>query len=136
MPTIEKKTNFFRKNINYIFVAFWLLMSISMFFLSEDKNNFNQIISGLYLVISAGYVFLAFKYRDFNEEFIFWNSDQLIIGRLHQKPLIYELSNVHQILVNKEHLTVKAPKATGIMLNLKGFDEADIEKLKASFSRQ
>ncbi len=136
MLTIEKKTHFFRKNLNFIFAAFWSLMAIAMFFLSEDKNHFRYLIPALYLVISAGYIFLAFKYRGYNKEYISWNSAQLIIGRLHQKPLIYELSNLHQILISKEHLTIKAPKAAGIMLDLKGFEEADINILKAAFSPQ
>lgn len=81
-------------------------------------------------------MFLAFKFRGFNKEYISWNSDQLIIVRLHQKPLVYQLSSVQKILISHEHLTIKAPKATGIMLELKGFDKADIKKLKTAFSLQ
>lgn len=132
MRRIEKKVNFFKRNLNYIFAVLWLSMGLANYFLTDGKATI--LISSLYLVSGFLYAWLAYKQKDRNTEYIAWDEEKVIVARLHQKPKAYYFSpevNIHLSIYN---LIIKAPRATGDMVELKGFTEEDLDLLREKFA--
>jgi hypothetical protein len=103
-----------------------------MFLIAEDGK---YIAPSLYLIGGVLYLFAGFKiYKNRNSEFVSWNDEKLVVAQLFNKPVTYPLDEHHHITISGKHLIVKAPKAKGVMLDLKGFAEEDIKKLQARFA--
>lgn len=132
MTRIEKNISFYKKNMYLLMAGFWVVIAIIMFFLSEEGK---YIAPGLYLIGGILYGYLAYKaYKTGVSEFLSWNNEELVVAQVFSKPQTYPFDEYHQITVSDKHLIVKAPKAKGIMLDLKGFAEEDIKKLRSRFS--
>ncbi len=132
MTRIEKKIGFYKKNIQILFGIFWLCIALFMFLIAEEGK---YIAPSLYLVGGILYIFAGFNiYKKRNSEYVAWNVEELIVAQLFSKPMTYPVDEHHSITVSEKHLTVKAPKAKGVMLDLKGFAAADIKKLQARFA--
>lgn len=115
----------------FLFGIFWLCIALFMFLIAEDAK---YIAPSLYLTGGILYFFAGFKiYKKRNSEFVAWTDEELVIAQLFAKPVTYPLDEHHHITISSKHLIVKAPRAKGIMLDLKGFAEADIKKLQAHF---
>lgn len=132
MERIEKKVNFFKRNLNYIFAFFWLSMGLA-FYLNSDSGRY--LISSLYLISGLLYAFLAYKQRGRNTEFIAWDEEKLIIARLHQKPKTYYFSPEVNIHLSNYNLIIKAPRATGDMVELEGYSEEDLDLIRRKFAK-
>jgi len=132
MKRIEKKVNFFKRNLNYIFAVLWLSMGLANYFLTDGKATI--LISSLYLVSGFLYVWLAYKQKDRNTEYIAWDEEKLIVARLHQKPKAYYFSPEVNIHLSNYNLIIKAPRAIGDMVELKGFTEEDLDLLREKFA--
>ncbi len=132
MQKIEKNINFFKKNLNYIFAVFWILMGLA-FYLTSDRGKY--LIPVLYMISGFLYAFLAYKQRGRNTEYVAWDDEKIIVGRLHQKPKTYNFGPELNIHLSNYHLIIKAPKATGDMVQLKGFSEEDLDLLRDKFAK-
>ena len=131
MKRIEKKVNFFKRNLNYIFAFFWLSMGFA-FYLNSDSGRY--LVSTLYGISGILYAWLAYKQKDRNTEYIAWDEEKLIVARLHQKPKAYYFSPEVNIHLSNYNLIIKAPRATGDMVELKGFTEEDLDLLREKFA--
>ena len=132
MQKIIKKTSFFKKYLYYIFAAFWLIFGAYYYFLSEGKGA--VFISVLYLIAGLLHALVAFKQGGKNAEYIAWDEEKLIIARLHQKPKTYYFTSEVNIHLSNYNLIIKAPRATGDMVELKGFTEEDLDLLREKFA--
>jgi hypothetical protein len=131
MKRIDKKVNFFKRNLNYIFAFFWLSMGFA-FYLNSDLGRY--LVSTLYGISGILYAWLAYKQKDRNTEYIAWDEEKLIVARLHQKPKAYYFSPEVNIHLSNYNLIIKAPRATGDMVELKGFTEEDLDLLREKFA--
>jgi hypothetical protein len=131
MQKIIKKTSFFKRNLNYFFAFFWLSMGFA-FYLNSDSGRY--LVSTLYGISGILYAWLAYKQKDRNTEYIAWDEEKLIVARLHQKPKAYYFSPEVNIHLSNYNLIIKAPRATGDMVELKGFTEEDLDLLREKFA--
>jgi hypothetical protein len=131
MKRIDKKVNFFKRNLNYIFAFFWLSMGFA-FYLNSDLGRY--LVSTLYGISGILYAWLAYKQKDRNTEYIAWDEEKLIVARLHQKPKTYYFSPEVNIHLSNYNLIIKAPRAAGYMVELKGFTEKDLDLLREKFA--
>ncbi len=131
MQRIEKKVNFFKRNLNYIFSVSWLLMGLA-FYLNSDSGRY--LVSSLYGISGILYAFLAYKQRGRNTEYLAWDDEKLVVARLHQKPKTYHFTPEINIHLSNYNLIIKAPRATGDMIELKGFNEEDLDLLREKFA--
>ncbi|MBO2545738.1 hypothetical protein J0871_15050 [Salegentibacter sp. BDJ18] len=134
MQKIVKHTSFFKKNLYFILAVFWLLLGLANYIFVEGSVAI--LISCLYLVSGLLYAWLAFKQKDRNTEYIAWDDEKLVVARLHQKPKTYKFGPELNIDVSNYHLIIKAPKAKGDIVELKGFLEEDIDLLREKFGKQ
>jgi len=132
MERVEKKVNFFKRNLNYVFAVLWLSTGLANYFLTDGKATI--LISSLYLVSGCLYAWLAYKQKDRNTEYIAWDEEKLIVAKLHQKPKSYYFSPDINIHLSNYNLIIKAPRATGDMVELKGFTEEDMDLLQEKFA--
>lgn len=132
MQKIIKKTSFFKKYLYYIFATFWLIFGAYYYFLSEGKGA--VFISVLYLIAGLLHALVAFKQGGKNAEYIAWDEEKVIVARLHQKPKAYYFSSEVNIHLSNYNLIIKAPRATGDMVELKGFTEEDLDLLREKFA--
>ncbi|MBZ9632564.1 hypothetical protein LB465_17425 [Salegentibacter sp. LM13S] len=133
MQKIEKKVNFFKRNLNYIFAVLWISMGLANYFFTDGRVAI--LISSLYLISGLLYAWLAYKQKDRNTEYIAWDDEKLIVARLHQQPKAYNFAPEVNIHLASNNLIIKAPKATGDMVELKGFSEEDLELLRDKFAK-
>lgn len=138
MTRINKKLSFFRRYYNLIFGILWLLMGLfymlSRYF-SEDNsvwNNFTLVI--FYIVLGLLYFFRSYWESRQNGEFIEWNDEFLIYKPIGQKIQVYKINELSGLTVSNNDLIIKAPGAQGTMVELKGYCEEDIAKLRSQFS--
>ncbi|OEY72636.1 hypothetical protein [Salegentibacter salarius] len=125
MPQISKKVSFFRRNYFYITGGFWLGMGIALILVGgNDFIAYPYTIVGL---IGAGYGY--FK-NDLPLEFIRWDNEKIEISEWQQSTRSYNWRNIDGINVSATNLTIKSGPAGGTMVELKGYSEVDIEKLK------
>lgn len=134
MFRIEKKSSFFIRNQFHLFAGLWLLFSLGMLLTGKDATNY--IIAGGYFIIAACYVYLAWAKNDLNEAYIAWDEEQLVISRFAQKPKTYVFAPELNIYLSGNHLIIKAPKAMGDMVELKGFKEEDLALLREKFGKK
>lgn len=131
MPQISKKVSFFRRYYFYLMGGFWLCMGIALILIgSNDFIAYPYTIFGL---IGAGYGY--FK-KDLPLEFIRWDNDKIEISEWQQEKRAYNWGNIDGINVSPTNLTIKSGPAGGTMVELKGYTEADIEKLKNELTPQ
>jgi hypothetical protein len=91
-------------------------------------------VSTLYGISGILYAWLAYKQKDRNTEYIAWDEEKLIVARLHQKPKTYYFSPEVNIHLSNYNLIIKAPRAAGYMVELKGFTEKDLDLLREKFA--
>ncbi|PRX41945.1 hypothetical protein [Salegentibacter salegens] len=103
------------------------------FYLTADRGRY--LIPVLYVISGSLYAFLAYKQSGRNTEYITWDDEKLIVARLHQKPKTYHFTPEVNIHLSNYHLIIKAPKATGDMVELKGFTEEDLDLLREKFAK-
>ena len=77
---------------------------------------------------------VAFKQGGKNAEYIAWYEEKVIVARLHQKPKTYYFSPEVNIHLSNYNLIIKAPRAAGDMVELKGFTEKDLDLLREKFA--
>lgn len=129
MPQISKKVGFFRRNYFYITGGFWLGMGIALILVGG--NDFIAYPYTIFGLIGAGYGY--FK-KDLPLEFIRWDNEKIEISEWQQSTRSYNWRNIDGINVSATNLTIKSGPAGGTMVELKGYTEADIEKLKTELT--
>ncbi|MDT0643525.1 hypothetical protein RM553_11840 [Zunongwangia sp. F363] len=138
MTRITRKTGFFKNNQFLIFAIFWFLLAIAMFITSSLEENapwFRRfLLPCLYLIPSILYFISALQIKGKNSEYIEWNEERLIVKKQGEKPIEYKLSDLKNLTVANNDLIIKAPKATGTMMSLKGYSEEELQKLQLEFS--
>lgn len=124
MARIIKHTSFFKKNHLIIMGGFWFLSGIIGLFLQEKGFV-------VYLYIPFGLVTILYGYISSKnlEESIQWEKDQITVKEISSGKLIYHLEDIDSIFVSNHHLTIKSGAANGIILDLKDYEEQDIDKL-------
>ncbi|PRX41946.1 hypothetical protein [Salegentibacter salegens] len=97
-----------------------------------------MIIFKVYDVMSYGYTIIGLTYacvgyfkKDLPLEFIAWDEEKIEISEWQQSTRSYNWSTIDGINVSPSNLTIKSGPADGTMVDLKGYTEADIEKLKS-----
>ena len=101
----------------------------------EDSKWFSRfLLPGLYLLLGLLYFVAIRKNKIRNSEYIEWDHEKLIVKKQNEKPNGYLLSTLNDLKVTTDDLVIKAPDASGTMMNLKGYSEDDIRKLRADLS--
>lgn len=135
---IDRKLNFFKKNVNLIFTLFWVFISVGMFLASNEETNkgwFLRFLTPvLYAVAAILYLIAYLLGKQKRSEYIEWSADELIMSRAHQKSQTYLVSEIQNLTITKNHLIVKYPKAKGTMANLNGYTEEGLEQLRSRFA--
>ncbi|HKL36449.1 MAG TPA: hypothetical protein VJ899_09190 [Salegentibacter sp.] len=131
MPQISKKVNFFRRNYFYITGGFWLCMGFALILVGG--NEFIAYPYTIFGLIGAGYGY--FK-KELPLEFIRWDNEKIEISEWQQSSQTYLWENIDGINVSETNLTIKSGPAGGTMVELKGYPEADIEKLKTELTSE
>ena len=126
MPRITKKANFFRKNYFYITGSIWGISGVLMIIFEV----FDVMAYG-YAIIGLAYAVIGYFKKDLPLEFISWDEEKIEISEWQQSTRSYKWTNIDGITVSANNLTIKSGVADGIMVELKGYTEADIVKLKA-----
>jgi len=130
MPVIKKKPNFFRENYYKVFGTTWFVLGgLSVLFTPENPVGY------LYFIAGIGYFVIGYLNRDHIQAYIQWDPENLILSNWNQKPLIYPVSSIDALIISRENLTVKSGAANGTMLDLKGFNEEDINYLQNDFNK-
>lgn len=125
MPEISKKSSFFRRNFFYLTAGIWAIAGISMLIF--------QIVDFMaygYTVIGIAYAVIGYFKRDLPLEFISWDEEKIQISEWQQSTRSYKWENVDGINISATNLTIKSGPADGIMVEFKGYTDADLEKLK------
>jgi len=125
MARIVKPTGFFKKNYYYIMGGFWFLSGAVMLILNEG------FIFYLYMPLGLGMMIYGYSIRKKTEEFISWNNKGLLIRDLANGNLSYPWIDIDTIFISNNHLTIKSGAANGIIFDLMGFAEEDLNLLKA-----
>lgn len=132
MTRVDKEISFFKRNMHFLFGILWFCIAILMFIPAEEGK---YIAPSLYLTGAILYTVASYKiYKKQPTEYVAWNDEELVVTQLFNKPVTYPLDEQHCITVSGKHLIVKAPRAKGVMIDLKGFAEEDIKKLQARFA--
>lgn len=138
MTRITRKLSFFKQNHFVIFGVLWTILAIAMFIIAifdEDSKWFSRVLlPGLYLLSAILYFIGAIRMKGKNSEYIEWDHEKLIVKKQNEKPKGYLLSNLNNLTIATQDLIIKAPNASGTMMDLKGYSEDDIQKLRADFS--
>ncbi|HET8886757.1 MAG TPA: hypothetical protein VFM70_10445 [Salinimicrobium sp.] len=129
MTRIVKRSNFFRRNFFLLFGGCLFLLFILMLISDPDFDFW----SAGYLPIGVLHIYMHFynkKKYGTDEAYIAWDDEKIVVRELQQPPNIYTWSEVDDIRISKNHLTIKSGAANGIMMDLKGFKEEDIPQLE------
>jgi len=125
MPQISKKVTFFRRNYFFIMGGIWLLFGITMLIV----KTYDVMAYG-YTIIGLVYAVVGYFKKDLPLEFIRWDDEKIEISEWQQSTRSYKWTGIDGINVSETNLTIKSGPANGTMVELKGYTEADIEKLK------
>lgn len=101
------------------------LFGITGLFLQEKG-----IVVYLYIPFGLATIIYGFITRKNSEESIQWENDQITVMEISSGKLIYNLADIDSIFISNNHLTIKAGAANGIILDLNGYEEQDIDLLK------
>lgn len=126
---IIKKSRFLVQYQHWILASMWLCFGIA-YFLRNEPLTF-AFFGYMFLAFGQVGLHLYYKKKGRNKEFISWNENQLVVQELFQKPKIYPFSEIDNLTLTLNNLIVKSGPAGGVMLDLKGFDPDDIEKLRS-----
>lgn len=129
MSKIVKKSKFLVKYQHWILGLMWLCFGIA-YFLMDELLTFS-FYGYMFLAFGQVGLHLYFKKKGRNKEFISWSENQLVVQELFQKPKIYHFSKIDNLTLTRNNLIIKSGPANGVMLALKGFHPADIEKLRS-----
>ena len=125
MPQISKKVTFFRRNYFFIMGGIWGLMGVLMIIFQVM-----DVMAYGYTLIGLIYAVVGYLKRDLALEFISWDEEKIEISEWQQSTQSYKWENIDAINVSATNLTIKSGPADGTMVELKGYIETDIEKLK------
>ncbi|WP_208226066.1 DUF3784 domain-containing protein [Salegentibacter sp. BDJ18] len=125
MPQISKKVTFFRRNYFFIMGGIWGLMGVLMIIFQVM-----DVMAYGYTLIGLIYAVVGYLKRDLALEFISWDDEKIEISEWQQSTRSYKWENIDGINVSATNLTIKSGPADGTMVELKGYTNADIEKLK------
>ena len=131
MPQISKKVSFFRRNYFYFMGGIWLLFGISMWI-----AKVYDVMTYGYSIIGLAYALIGYFKKDLPLEFIRWDDEKVEISEWQQSTRSYKWASIDGINVSATNLTLKSGPAGGTMVELKGYTEADIEKLKNELTRE
>ncbi len=126
---IVKKITFWVRYQHWILTLIWLCFGIAYFIMDEPLTF--AFFGYMFLTLGQVGLHNYYKKKDRNKEFISWNENQLIVQELFQKPKIYPFSKIENLTLTRNNLIVKSGQASGVMLELKGFNPDDIEKLRS-----
>ena len=129
MPQISKKVSFFRKNYFYFLGGIWLFFGVGLLLAKA-----NDILAYTYTIIGIVYAVFAHFKKDLPLEFIRWDNEKIEISEWQQSTRSYNWRNIDGINVSATNLTIKSGSAGGTMVELKGFSEVDIKKLKTELT--
>ena len=110
-------------------VAFWFLSGVITVILNEG------ILFFLYMPTGLGMMIYGYLIRNKTEEFISWNNTGILINDIAYGKLSYAWQDVDAMFISKNHLTIKSGAANGIILDLVGYSEEDIELLQTGVMR-
>jgi hypothetical protein len=130
MPIITKKNPIWKKDFNLYASVFWGLMGISFLFISE---NYVSGVLNILLAISYFSFHLYNIKKGRNKDYIKWDNNTVIVGRVGEKPLEYSLNEIQSITHTPNNLIIISGAAAGTMVELNGFSNEDLELLKARF---
>ena len=129
MPKISKKVTFFRRNYFFIIGGIWLLFGFTMLIV----KTYDVMAYG-YTIIGLVYAVVGYFKKDLPLEFIRWDDEKIEISEWQQSTRSYSWERIDGIKVSATNLTIKSGPAGGTMVELKGYTEADIEKLKTELT--
>jgi hypothetical protein len=129
MPQISKKVTFFRRNYFFIMGGIWLFFGITILIV----KTYDVMAYG-YTIIGLVYAVVGYFKKDLPLEFIRWDDEKIEISELQQSTRFYSWERIDGIKVSATNLTIKSGPAGGTMVELKGYTEADIEKLKTELT--
>ena len=107
----------------------WLLFGITMLIV----KTYDVMAYG-YTIIGLVYAVVGYFKKDLALEFIRWNNEKIEISEWQQSARSYKWRNIDGINVSATNLTIKSGPAGGTMVELKGYTEADIDKLKTELT--
>ncbi len=129
MTRIVKSTGFFKKNYSYLYGGFLFIAGLVAVILGEGGV--------FYLYIPIGFVSLLYGYTNRNktEEYISWDNSAIIVKDLADDEKVFPIEKIDSIFISNQHLTIKYGAAGGIILDLKGYSDVDLNQLNAAIER-
>ena len=124
MTRITKPTTFFKRYHYYIMGTFWLCAGILCFILQEGPVYY------MYSPLGLGMIIYGYLSKDKIQEFIAWDSSKIIVRDIAEGEKIYPAESIDNIIISNNHLTIKSGAAGGVILDLSGYEAADIQKLE------
>lgn len=125
---VAKKSRVWVHYQHWLLGLIWLCFGMAYFIMDEPLTF--AFFGYMFLALGQIGLHIYYKKKGRNKEFISWNENQLIVQELFQKPRIYPFSKIDNLTLTRNNLIVKSGQASGVMLDLKGFNPDDIEKLK------
>ncbi|GGW95687.1 hypothetical protein GCM10008086_25950 [Salegentibacter mishustinae] len=107
----------------------WLFFGITMLIV----KTYDVMAYG-YTIIGLVYAVVGYFKKDLPLEFIRWDDEKIEISEWQQSTRFYSWERIDGIKVSATNLTIKSGPAGGTMVELKGYTEADIEKLKTELT--
>jgi len=126
MPKIEKSQHFLKKNAPYILGGIYFIIGAILSFSEISLNAISYMLLGI-AVIVVGVI-----QRNSRTEYIKWNDQEIVVKDSINGRLTYKWGKVDNLIFSNDHLTIKSGAANGIMVELKKYNEADIELLKST----
>lgn len=129
---VVKRQHSYKKYQHWIMTTLWLGFGL-VYVLNEDILN---VMSFGYLVVGIGEISLQLYYQKKGraEKSISWSKEEVIVQELFQKPKKYRVGEIDQITVTTYNFLLKSSNAKGVMLDLQGFSEEDVIKLRNTFT--
>jgi len=124
LTRITKPTNFFKRYLPLIIGIFWFFTGITIFILEEGVSSF------LYMPVGLGMIIYGYLCKDKIQEFIAWDSSKIIVRDIAEGEKIFPKESIDNIIISNNHLTIKSGAAGGVILDLSGYEAADIQKLE------
>lgn len=84
----------------------------------------------MYIPTGLGMIIYGYLTRDKIQEYVAWDSTKIIVKDPAEGEKVFSLEAIDNISFSNNHLTIKSGAAGGIILDLTGYQNEDIHKLK------
>lgn len=130
MTRIVKAPVFLKSYYKILFVVLWIILSVFTFL----NSQFESINLWFYLGMAVLYTGWHFYDKKLNMEYIAWNDKEVRVSPFQQNEMVFLFEDIDLITVTPNNFIIKSGPASGTMIDLKGFNKADIALLKSRFS--